>query len=134
MSFIHFNAEKCDLCEKCINSCPFGALSMGEQGITVDDSCRMCGLCVRVCPRKAIYFEQKAGSVNKNDWKDFLIYVEQEHGDIHPVAFELIGEARKMAAKTGYKVNCLIIGGKGTAENAKSLIDYGVDEIFVYEH
>jgi len=134
MSFIHFNASRCDLCGKCISSCPFNALSMAEHGVVVNENCRMCSLCVKSCPNKAIYFEQKAGAVDKNEWKDFLIYVEQENGSIHPVAFELIGEARKMAAKIGYKVNCLIIGGKGTAQNAQELLDVGVDEVFVYEH
>lgn len=94
----------------------------------------MCGLCVRRCPEKAIRFEQKAKAIDKKEWKDFLIYIEQERGDIHPVAYELIGEARKMAAKVGYKVNCMIIGGKGTAENAKKLLPYGVDTVYVYEH
>lgn len=134
MDLIQFNAARCDLCGMCINTCPFGALSMGEHGIVVNDSCRMCGMCVRTCPQKAIRFEQKAGTVDKSAWKDFLIYVEQERGSIHPVAYELIGEARKMAAKIGYRVNCLIIGGAGTRENAEVLLEYGVDEVFVYEH
>ena len=64
------------------------------------DACRMCGLCVRNCPEKAIRFEQKAKSFDKDKWKNFLIYVEQERGEIHPVTFELIGEARKMAVKS----------------------------------
>lgn len=29
--------------------------------------------------------------IDKSVWKDFLIFVEQERGDIHPVAYELIG-------------------------------------------
>lgn len=134
MSFIHFNADRCDLCGKCIDTCPFNALAMAEHGVVVNESCRMCSLCVKVCPNNAIYFEQKAGAVDKSEWKDFLIYAEQENGSIHPVTFELIGEARKMAAKIGYKVNCLIIGGKGTVENAYELLNYGVDEVFAYEH
>ena len=52
----------------------------------------MCGLCVRKCPEKAIRFEQKANEVNKEEWRDFLIFAEQEQGKIHPVVFELIGE------------------------------------------
>ena len=69
-------------------------------------------MCVRQCPEKAISFEQKAGSFDKDKWKDFLIFVEQERGDIHPVAFELIGEARKMASKVNFKVKCVIAGGQ----------------------
>lgn len=134
MELIRFNAARCTLCGICIEKCPFGALSMKDTGIAVNDSCRMCGVCVRSCTEKAISFEQKAGEIDKNKWRDFLIYVEQERGDIHPVAFELIGEARKMAQKVNYKVNCVIIGGKGTSENARKLLEYGVNEVYVYEH
>ena len=104
------------------------------KGIVVGDACRMCGLCVRNCPEKAIQFEQKAKSFDKDKWKNFLIYVEQERGEIHPVTFELIGEARKMAVKVGYQVNCVIVGGAGTKENAEKLLPYGVDNVYVYEH
>ena len=39
-----------------------------------------------------------------------------------------------MARKVGYKVNCVLVGGEGTAENAKKLLPYGVDTVYVYEH
>ncbi len=37
----------------CVKNCPFGALSMGEDGLPVvdDDLCTACGTCTRVCPR-----------------------------------------------------------------------------------
>lgn len=107
---------------------------MGESSILVGDTCRMCGLCVRSCPQDAIHFEQKAKSADKDSWKNFLIFVEQERGDIHPVAYELIGEARKMAEKVDYQVHCVMVGGAGTAENSKKLLPYGVDEVHVYQH
>ena len=134
MDFLNFDAEACTLCGICVNVCPFGALKFEKNGIEVGESCRMCGLCVRKCPEKAIRFEQKANEVNKEEWRDFLIYAEQEQGKIHPVVFELIGEALKMAPKVGYHVNCVIAGGPGTAENAKDLLEYGVHKVFVYEH
>lgn len=134
MDFLNFNAEACTLCGICVNVCPFGALKFERDGIEVGESCRMCGLCVRKCPEKAIRFEQKANEVNKEEWKDFLIFAEQEQGKLHPVVFELIGEARKMAPKVGYHVNCVIVGGEGTAENAETLLEYGVHRVFVYEH
>ncbi len=133
MNFISFKKEKCNLCGKCIDTCPFGVLGMGENSIEVGENCRMCGVCVRNCPNDAIYFEQKAKSVDKNAWRDFLIYVEQERGEIHPVALELIGEAKKMAEKVNYKVKCVIVGPLGTTENGRKLLQYGVDEVFVYE-
>ena len=134
MEFIKFDVDKCTLCGLCAEKCPFGALVIEGGGITVGDGCRMCGLCVRHCPEHAVRFEQQAKAFDKDQWKHFLIYVEQERGDIHPVAYELIGEARKMAAKVGYQVNCVIVGGPGTEENAGRLLEYGVDKVFVYEH
>lgn len=134
MEFLTFDAQACTLCGKCVDACPFGALKMEKHGITVGDTCRMCGLCVRQCPERAIHFEQRANEADKEKWKDFLIFVEQEQGMIHPVAFELIGEARKMAAKVGYKVNCVIAGGEGTVKNAHYLLQYGVHKVYAYEH
>ena len=133
MDLLKFDPQKCSLCGKCIEKCPFGALTMEDRGIVVSGNCRACGLCVRICPEGAIRFEQKADSFDKDAWRDFLIFVEQERGDIHPVAYELIGEARKMAPKVNYKVNCVIVGGAGTAANAEKLLDYGVDRVYVYE-
>lgn len=133
MEFMKFDAERCSLCGICVEKCPFGALSIEGTGIKVSEGCRMCGLCVRNCPEKAIRFEQKAKSFDKDKWRNFLIYVEQERGEIHPVTFELIGEARKMAVKVGYEVNCVIVGAAGTRENAEKLLPYGVDNVYVYE-
>lgn len=133
MDLLKFDAELCTLCNKCIQKCPFGALEMGEKGIEFSEKCRMCGVCVKVCPQGAIRFEQKARSQDKNDWKGFLIFAEQEQGKIHPVVFELIGEARKMAAKSGFDVNCVIVGGEGTQKNASILLQYGVCHVFAFE-
>jgi electron transfer flavoprotein alpha subunit len=134
MEFLKLNASACTLCSRCVDKCPFGALRIENNGIVVGDTCRMCGLCVRNCPEKAIRFEQRSAVVDKEKWKDFLIYVEQERGEIHPVALELIGEARKMAQKVGYQVNCVMAGAAGTAENAEKLLAYGVNKVYVYEH
>ena len=134
MQLLKFDISKCDLCRKCIEKCPFDALRMGKDGITVNEKCRMCSVCVRTCPNHALWFEQIARSCDKSKWRDILVYAEQEDGDIHPVVYELIGEARKLAAKVGYVVKCVIVGGEGTRANAEKLLPYGVEEVFVYEH
>lgn len=134
MDLLRFHAELCTLCNKCIQKCPFGALSMGEKGIEVNEKCRMCGVCVKVCPQRAIRFEQKARSQDKKDWKGLLVFAEQEQGKIHPVVLELIGAARKLAEKVGFKVNCVIVGSVGTSENAEMLLEYGVQHVYVFEH
>lgn len=131
---LKFDADKCSLCGICIEKCPFGAISMGEQGIELNENCRMCRICVRECPNQALYFEQKAKKEDKSKWNGILVYAEQERGEIHPVVYELIGEARKLAAPVGYQVYAVMVGPEGTAANAGKLLQYGVREVFVYEH
>ncbi|MDO4300968.1 MAG: electron transfer flavoprotein subunit alpha [Clostridia bacterium] len=134
MALLKFDAGKCNLCGICINKCPFGALSMEAEGIDVNEKCKMCGVCVKTCPEKAIRFEQKAGSVDKSEWNDILVYGEQTDGKIHPVVFELIGEAQKLAKVNNYNVKAVLTGGRGTKENAEELLNYGVSHVYVYEH
>ncbi|RKY68061.1 MAG: hypothetical protein DRQ02_05375 [Candidatus Latescibacterota bacterium] len=40
----------------CVNACPFGAISMGSNGLPVvdDNLCTGCGICVTVCPKGII--------------------------------------------------------------------------------
>ena len=66
MDLLKFDPQKCSLCGKCIEKCPFGALTMEDGGIVVSGACRACGLCVRTCPEGAIRFEQKADSFDKD--------------------------------------------------------------------
>lgn len=134
MALLNFDISRCDLCGKCIEKCPFGALQMEKDGIVVNEKCRMCSVCVKTCPHRAIRFEQVSRAVDKSKWRDILVYAEQENDAIHPVVYELIGEARKLAAVVGYEVRCVIVGGQGTRENAEKLLPYGVKEVFVYEH
>ncbi len=48
--------ERCAKCYKCIEACPFTAISVNEKGIIVVNLilCRGCGTCASLCPSKAI--------------------------------------------------------------------------------
>jgi heterodisulfide reductase subunit A len=48
--------ERCAKCYKCIEACPYGAISVNEEGLIEVDmiSCRGCGICESMCPSKAI--------------------------------------------------------------------------------
>ncbi len=136
MTALNFNASACNLCEQCLQKCPFGAMSVESETIVINEKCRMCGICIKVCPQHALTFEQKPlkSAEEKSRWQDILVYAEQEEGEIHPVTYELIGEARRLADKVGYRVNAVIVGGDGTAKNAQKLLPYGVETVFCYEH
>ena len=48
--------ERCAKCYKCIEACPYTAISVNENGNLVVDliNCRGCGTCASLCPSKAI--------------------------------------------------------------------------------
>jgi len=134
MKNLKFDSAICDLCGKCIEDCPFGALCMGNAGIELTAACRMCSVCIKSCPRGAVYYEQENDTIDKSLWRDILVFAEQENGVIHNVTYELIGKARELAAVVGYRVHALMIGGPGCSESAEELVQYGVENVYVYEH
>ena len=48
--------ERCAKCYKCIDTCPYNAISINQEDIIVVDiiKCRGCGICTAICPSKAI--------------------------------------------------------------------------------
>lgn len=136
MAVLTFHHEKCTLCGQCVEKCPFGALEIKDDKIEINASCKMCKICVKNCPVEAITLEEEKIEevVDKNAWKGILVFVEQEEDGIHPVAIELIGKAKELAAKIGHPVYAVAIGGENMEDQAKELTKYGVDRVYVYAH
>ncbi|HBG02638.1 MAG TPA: electron transfer flavoprotein subunit alpha [Firmicutes bacterium] len=133
MATLAINAKRCSLCGECIATCPFNAISEVDGKIEIDAGCRMCKLCLKNCPEKAItLIDDKRVAVDKEAWRGILVFVEHLEGEIHPVTLELIGKARELADSTNQPVYCLFMGDQ-IAEQAKSLLQYPVEKVFVYE-
>ncbi|MBR2969185.1 MAG: electron transfer flavoprotein subunit alpha/FixB family protein [Clostridia bacterium] len=64
--------------------------------------------------------------------KNIWVFCEQRDGEIQSVAFELLGVARELAAKTGEKVGALLLGS-GVEKKAKDLVAFGADEVYVVD-
>ena len=68
--------------------------------------------------------------MDKTQYKDVYVFIEQRDGKIQNVAFELLGEARALADKLGEKVVAILVGHdmKGLPEEC---IAFGADEVVV---
>ncbi len=55
-----YTRRKCVSCGTCVHTCPNHALTLGENGITVNrDLCRHCGACTKTCPGSALKISGK---------------------------------------------------------------------------
>ena len=64
---------------------------------------------------------------------EIWVYAEQHAGVIHPVAFELLGTARKLADDRGLRVTAAVIGDL-RASCGEDLIAAGADHVFLVTH
>ena len=129
---IIIDSTKCDLCGECITACPFQAMDSEGGRILINAGCKMCKLCIKRCPHGAIFIEETRKAVDKSEWQGILIFAEFFEGRLHPVTVELIGIAKKLAAEVPMPVWCLLIGYP-VGGVPQMLLEYGVDEVFVYE-
>ncbi|MBS7635082.1 electron transfer flavoprotein subunit alpha/FixB family protein [Candidatus Bathyarchaeota archaeon] len=62
-----------------------------------------------------------------------LIFAEQEDGEIHKVTYELLGKGRVLADRLGKNL-CAVLLGYGLDDEARELIYYGADKVFLFDH
>ena len=136
MSKLICNQEKVteSIAQELIKVCPFNAIEYLDGKIEVNAGCKMCKICVKKGPAGVMEFiETEAVQVDKSLWKGIGVYVDHIEGDIHPVTMELIGKARELAAVVNFPVYCVFIG-YNIKDKAQELLNYGVDEVFVYDY
>lgn len=52
---IELDSSECGVCGDCTNVCPFGALSLSDAGLTINEAqCMGCGVCVSRCRQGAL--------------------------------------------------------------------------------
>ena len=113
--------------------CPFQALVMSGNELTVNAACKMCGICVRKGPPGAITQEDiPEDLIDKSAWRGIGVCADLSEGWLHPVTLELLGKVRSLADQIGHPVYALLIGSDTRAQ-ARELLHYGVDTVFVYD-
>ena len=130
---ITVDRDKCIGCEACVAVCPVGAINMVEGKAEINqDTCISCGACVSECPVEAI----SRGEVTKieiegaEDYKDIWVYIELENAEPMHVAYELLGQAGELAAKSGQRC-CAVLICKEAGDLPNKLFAAGADIVYV---
>ena len=66
--------------------------------------------------------------MNKTDYKDYWVFIEQAEGKVLPVSLELCSEARKLCNASGEKLVAVIVGSISEEDMGK-ILDAGVEKI-----
>ena len=128
---IRIESELCTGCGSCEASCPFGGIEVVDNCAVILEGCTLCGACVEVCPVDAIILEREEFKVEKMDisqYKGVWAVAEHYKGEIHPVAFQLLGKGRELADKLNGSLTLVILGADFDGQLDK-LSQYGQDEI-----
>lgn len=70
--------------------------------------------------------------MEKSDYKNVYVFIEQRDGAVQPVALELLGKARELADTLHEKVVALF-PGCGLEDQCQMLIEYGADEVVLID-
>lgn len=125
--------EKCTLCKSCINNCPFGALSIEEGLLKVNELCTLCGACVNACRFDALSIKRRQASPEElAAFKNVFIWIELEESNsqlqFKKVSLELLGKGRQLANKLGQSLVAVVLGGPDIPD-INMLATFGADRV-----
>ena len=134
MPLLEINREECTACGACVDVCPFGALSLVDDKLEVDEQCNACGACLDVCPVDALSLPERpeAPAEDLEVYHGVWIWVEQFQGEAASISWEMSGQGRRLADQRNTTLTACVLGHN--AEHiAKEATAYGADRVFWVE-
>ncbi len=131
---LHIDHDVCIMCSRCVEECPYGALTEEGERLRVNELCTLCGACVEVCPVNAIeVVEEPRDATEPADHSGVWVYGEVERGALHPVVFELLGIGADLAEARDGALE-VVAAGSGLDALARELSGYPVEAVHLVEH
>lgn len=133
MPLLDIDKSKCIGCGICVDSCPFGALSLEGDTVVVNDQCTGCGACIEDCPVMALTLPAGKSSAIKEDLTSYSgvwVWVEQFNGQMGDIAIEMLGQGRRLADLRHTTLSACVLG-HNLEHITEEAISFGADRVFL---
>ncbi|MBN1105539.1 MAG: electron transfer flavoprotein subunit alpha [Deltaproteobacteria bacterium] len=131
---VWIEVDLCNGCQRCLKTCPYGAVEMKDGKAHIQERCTSCGACLAVCKQKAILTDAKPKEIpDFSAWQGVWVFAEQRDGRLLPVSLELLGKAQSLAATLKQSVSAVLVGHH-VSELSRVLVEHGADTVYVADH